>query len=781
MKIFINTTNWAIVKTENEFPSVVGDNYVDTLKVYYDVNPSTALIYPTITLLKPNGRKVGAFPFDPETEENSVPYTYVDADSNTWYGFTFTLSSDDGQLTSVGKYQVTITTNKYKVVGTAPNESSVITAQRNTNIQLEVLNAVINDNQDILILGDNADDVIASFSQIIETLQNDYALIANGKADRDNNSQNITGNRLYFTELYSNDDVSNELRVSNGDAELYLSSSGAVLYETTNTNMIKVYDNKIESEVGTNKTTLNSSGFNVSGNDFTSNTDNVDMQVATDNSGTNSIKITKGTYDSDNDEYTTRPKIELKSTDGDIKLEAYEDVIIDANETYIPLGVEIGSTESNDSLFKFDPTIQGTGNILKVDTGDYIPFEISKNNIVQLSSLTKIKPVTVNGTAYDIQFQLGGLYFNKNGNTQVNINPEYGLVVLNDLLNINPVEYMSKTSSFKVGVETGSDTGTFVKFDNPNSRIDFITANTSSDKIYLNNVKLTNKTYVDSADNNLQSQIDGLNAGQNLADIVADLTALNNLSITNLKNGDKVQVLVDSNHDDASTVYKLVISGSSHSWSYIGKYGQDGYTKAEANALLALKADLTNTDQTITADKVKVNEIRDLAGSGKVYTKYDSGYIESNVENPNDSSNRSFVRISKNNAYFNSHNSYGSSTMGIYNYPYAYNSQVDAYNSIETETYLSLNKHFDAFCRYDSDYYNEFYANKDYAEMSSTYTTSEDVAHKLRVSYNNGLQHIEQDILGNTTTSTIIDTNNATTELFLTDAEMTTLLSEVFD
>ena len=27
----------------------------------------------------------------------------------------------------------------------------------------------------------------------------------------------------------------------------------------------------------------------------------------------------------------------------------------------------------------------------------------------------------------------------------------------------------------------------------------------------------------------------------------------------------------------------------------------------------------------------------------------------------------------------------------------------------------------------------------------------------------------------------VIDTNNATTELFLTDAEMTTLLSEVFD
>lgn len=184
MKIFINTTNWAIVKTENEFPSVVGDNYVDTLKVYYDVNPSTALIYPTITLLKPNGRKVGAFPFDAGTVENPVPFTYTDADSNTWYGFAFTLSSDDGQLTSVGRYQVTITTNKYKVVGTAPNESQVITNQRNTNIQLEVMNAVLNDNSDILILGDDPDEVVASLYTIMQSLQTSVGSLSNSKANK---------------------------------------------------------------------------------------------------------------------------------------------------------------------------------------------------------------------------------------------------------------------------------------------------------------------------------------------------------------------------------------------------------------------------------------------------------------------------------------------------------------------------------------------------------------------------------------------------------------------
>ena len=110
----------------------------------------------------------------------------------------------------------------------------------------------------------------------------------------------------------------------------------------------------------------------------------------------------------------------------------------------------------------------------------------------------------------------------------------------------------------------------------------------------------TTKNYVDGIKTNLQSQIDGINAGQNLADIVADLTALNNLSTTNLQVGDKVQVLVDSNHDDGSTVYNW--NGSA--WVYIGKYGQDGYTKAQADTLLATKQDVIDSSHKLSSDLV---------------------------------------------------------------------------------------------------------------------------------------------------------------------------------
>ena len=103
-----------------------------------------------------------------------------------------------------------------------------------------------------------------------------------------------------------------------------------------------------------------------------------------------------------------------------------------------------------------------------------------------------------------------------------------------------------------------------------------------------------------SADSNLQSQIDGLNAGQNLADIVANLTALNNLDTTKLQSGDKVEVLSDSDHDNVSTVYNW----SGTIWQYIGAYGMDAYTKAQMDSALALKQNVISSSNKISSDYV---------------------------------------------------------------------------------------------------------------------------------------------------------------------------------
>lgn len=130
-----------------------------------------------------------------------------------------------------------------------------------------------------------------------------------------------------------------------------------------------------------------------------------------------------------------------------------------------------------------------------------------------------------------------------------------------------------------------------------------------------NNSKLPTVEVVSFATNDLQDQIDALNAGQNLADIVANDTDLANQDLTNLKArgdkfnntddtlltiGDKVQILSDEINDSLPTVYELVkgeipgtatlVDGSEvaykngdalyiksettgYYWEYIGVYG----------------------------------------------------------------------------------------------------------------------------------------------------------------------------------------------------------------
>lgn len=195
------------------------------------------------------------------------------------------------------------------------------------------------------------------------------------------------------------------------------------------------------------------------------------------------------------------------------------------------------------------------------------------------------------------------------------------------------------------------------------------------------------KTYVDDKtdtltqkDNDLQSQIDGINAGQNLADIVDTTETLAAYDVSHLKAkydyqhgssgvqweiGDKVQVLGDANVQ--SSVYELVkgtmpdgagniaSSSAGYYWLYIGVYGTNAYTKAEIdtkvltinNALdtkanqsyvndeLAKKVDKTQIKTTISGDtatdtnipsasavKTYVDtELANKANSADVYSK----------------------------------------------------------------------------------------------------------------------------------------------------------------
>lgn len=131
------------------------------------------------------------------------------------------------------------------------------------------------------------------------------------------------------------------------------------------------------------------------------------------------------------------------------------------------------------------------------------------------------------------------------------------------------------------------------------------------------------------ADSGLQTQIDALNAGQNLADIVATKSALDSLGITNLQVGDKVQVLADETHDGASTVYNLS-STSPKTWTYIGKYGQDSYTKSEAdnlfveNSQIKQSVDSTKQDEIPSSAAVATYVSSQISSAGGAYVKLTS-------------------------------------------------------------------------------------------------------------------------------------------------------------
>ncbi|MBR6287809.1 MAG: BppU family phage baseplate upper protein [Acholeplasmatales bacterium] len=148
----------------------------------------------------------------------------------------------------------------------------------------------------------------------------------------------------------------------------------------------------------------------------------------------------------------------------------------------------------------------------------------------------------------------------------------------------------------------------------------------------------------------LKDEVAGIQAGQNLADIVLDLTSLHNLDVTNLRTNDKVQVLVDSAHQGASTVYNLNKSLTPDPWVYIGPYGQNTYTKSEVDTKLALKANAADVYTKIEVNQAyaQINDIKNGTIKSKTFvdtikitslsTKLsDINTILETVNNPNDS------------------------------------------------------------------------------------------------------------------------------------------------
>lgn len=97
------------------------------------------------------------------------------------------------------------------------------------------------------------------------------------------------------------------------------------------------------------------------------------------------------------------------------------------------------------------------------------------------------------------------------------------------------------------------------------------------------------ESYVDTADQNLQGQIDAIVASSDVFDIVGTYAELQAYDISTVPVNDIIKVLVDSTHENAATYYRCVETGGVKSWSYIGTEGAY-YTKAQSDARFATAA-----------------------------------------------------------------------------------------------------------------------------------------------------------------------------------------------
>lgn len=331
------------------------------------------------------------------------------------------------------------------------------------------------------------------------------------------------------------------------------------------------------------------------------------------------------------------------------------------------------------------------------------------------------------------------------------------------------------------------------------------------------------------ADTSLQSQIDAINAAQNLADIVADLTALNNYDTSVLEANDKVEVLSDSDHDYSATVYNW--TGSA--WQYIGKYG-DSYSKAESDAKYV---NLTGT-QTISGSKTFTNNTDWNFGDSDIvdFNKFEyrfshdtsfvsmqdgyykthcqkaennpDDYVEQYVNGPNlyvrteitnngktsqdymsntqreiyivnDNGNNS-MRVGNSYAYLDDHyenDNYSSlGQVGISNNKPYINWELTSKNNNSTSWQTMINFWYRGLHLYTANKntydYSEIELGDESIKLSVSNEDNSENNKTLELSMSNGLT-----LNGNK----IIDTANASTELFMTDAEMDTLIGEVFN
>ena len=795
MKIYIDFEKQAIVKitTEDLFEGDIDSNKFIVLFSNYGTNTNW---YPTLTQLAPNGREAGAFNAD--ALEDDATHEYTEDDVNYL------------------KYEWTIT-NEYALQNGRSNFFIYVNTIKNGGLAKKVyakFTCVLNESDNQYFVAD------PEFNPKVKQYIDTYSQLRFDGVGTEAQIEALTENKGIWLCIDDTSDYNGYFFYWNDATEQYVPGN---VFQATEVADGAITWAKLAAALkrylivnGENNTDGRSTGINLDyTNYFEEDRENLvgskidiredfiqieNSDISTTSQEIGRIYISPEVVRLLASDTTNQSKVEIKPTEIDLSsptkigdlLEDYWEFnydtlwlkgsshFIKSNSGKASIGFDHNQLdiEAEDRLYlRADDTIEFSGRtrtaLIIDENGAKFPYT----------------PAVANPTTYDFVFNGGYLLGNKtpyggSTTTLMSLNPEQGLVVQNDLLDIDPTQYMVKNvDPFKVGIKTGTDTGTFVKFSNVDSRIDFKTANTSSDLIYMNNVKLVNKNYVDnfsidlvinSSNFQMYAVLKNASGTTISTSSVIDLPlesvvvsgsydAVNKKVVLTLQNGSTIEFsvadLIDGLQSEITAQNPLdadLVNDTTSTHKFVNASEKQQITTNATNitALQSDKADLTNSYQVITADKVKVNEIQSN-GNG--------------IEVKNDTF--TFETVSGSTTYdwiFNGNSLYLQKiTGGTTTNHFVVNDNILLVEndnlSITPQQYLSKSGSL-IVGLYDN-------------SVLTTYSSS-----GIDFKVNNNTLSISSSTNKLTYNSNeIIDTNNATTELFLTDAEMTTLISEVFD
>lgn len=127
----------------------------------------------------------------------------------------------------------------------------------------------------------------------------------------------------------------------------------------------------------------------------------------------------------------------------------------------------------------------------------------------------------------------------------------------------------------------------------------------------------------------LQSEIDEIKNNPDVYDIVPTYAALQAYDTSTITDKDIIRVLRDETHDNASTYYRW--DAANQEFDYVGEVG-DYYTKAQADALLALKADKATTYTKTEVDALLGTKQDELTEGEGILIEDESGALTISVD-----------------------------------------------------------------------------------------------------------------------------------------------------